>query len=68
MGHPVDDAILQAGAQLMQAWKNPAHQIPNTDLNPRTDHLQFKIQLLEGRIAELEVITKDILKVLRNGR
>ncbi len=68
MGHPIDDMILAAGAQLQQMWKNPKHQIPSADLNPRPDALQFKIQLLEGRIAEQEKKLNDLIAALRNGK
>jgi len=68
MGHPIDDMIAAAGAQLQQMWKNPAHQIPSADLNPKPDQLQFKIQLMEGRIAELEQTVRDLIAALRRSK
>lgn len=65
MGHPIDDAIANAGAQLQRMWRNPAHQIPSADLNPRTDALQFQIQVLANRCDALEKTMTDLINSLR---
>jgi hypothetical protein len=68
MGHPIDDAIAAAGAQLAQAWKNPQHQIPSADLHPAPDALAFRIQVMEGQIKELQVTLRDLITALKRSK
>lgn len=66
MGHPIDDMISAAGAQLAQAWKfgnNP--QMPENDLNPSADKLAFRIKILEDKCAVLEKVLGEVVRHLK---
>ena len=68
MGHPVDDAIMQAGNLLAQQWKNPGSGMqPGNDLHPDNSALQFRIKILEDKVATLESTLGKVVRHL-NGQ
>lgn len=51
----IDDQIKSAGALLMQRWNKSGTLVaPENDLHPDPARIQFRVKLLEDRIAGLE--------------
>jgi hypothetical protein len=65
MGHPFDDMVLAAGAQLAETWKNPGLRMPENNLHPQTDAVMFEIKLLKDRIAGLEKTNSEIVRWIK---
>lgn len=66
MGHPIDDAIAAAGGLLAQQWKSGSNpQMPENDLNPKTDALAFRIKVVEDKCAVLEKVLGDVVRHLK---